>query len=623
MQPPIAIGSVLQNRYQLISVLGQGGFARTYLAEDQGRFNELCALKEFIPSQSSEFMLEKSKELFQREAAVLYQIQHPQIPQFRATFEYNFQGSPRLFLVQDYVEGKTYHALLNDRKAQGRTFSEAEVRGLLRQVLPILAYIHSKGIIHRDISPDNLILREIDQQPVLIDFGVVKEIVTRLQAPEGAAPVTTVGKLGYAPGEQLQTGRAFPSSDLYSLAATAVVLLTGQEPQELFDDTTLSWHWQPWTSVSPGFAQVLNRMLQHKPGDRYQSVREVIEALQGLPEPVATTTRKMQPQTVPQTAPLSANVSQVRTMALDRASIITPQRARKQPPVIPPVTTKSLWDSPWVVGLAGITLALLTGFASWTFVRALLQRQWFSTPPVSVSPTLIPSPSPEPISYNRPLALLPGDRVSVQGTLQPNETLNYVIQGQQGQQLTADLTGAGTVMSLFGPSQTPLVTQVTTWEGIFPATGDYYLQLKPVPGVSQSHYQLTASLTDPTLPSPSPTPTPTPSPEPSPSPPPVQVEVEQVRFGEGETAQQISDTASPSRVKRYLVNAQEGQVLTAQVIDGTVTLNIRSPDGELIENASQVLSWEAQLTASGDYQIDVIAQEETDFSLNVEVRDLE
>ncbi len=122
MQPPIPIGSVLQNRYQLISVLGQGGFARTYVAEDQGRFNELCVLKEFIPSQSSEYVLEKSKELFQREAAVLYQIHHPQIPQFRATFEYNFQGSPRLFLVQDYVEGKTYHALLNDRKAQSQTF---------------------------------------------------------------------------------------------------------------------------------------------------------------------------------------------------------------------------------------------------------------------------------------------------------------------------------------------------------------------------------------------------------------------------------------------------------------------------------------------------------------------
>ncbi|HEY9845847.1 MAG TPA: serine/threonine-protein kinase, partial [Candidatus Caenarcaniphilales bacterium] len=254
MQPPIPLGTVLQNRYRLINILGQGGFARTYLAEDQGRFDERCALKEFIPSQSSAYLLEKSRELFQREAAVLYQIQHPQIPQFRATFEYNSEESPRLFLVQDYVEGKTYRDLLNARKTQGYTFSEAEVHHLLLQVLPVLTYLHSKGIIHRDISPDNLILRDTDRQPVLIDFGVVKEIVTRLQVPESTFQVTAVGKLGYAPSEQLQTGRAYPSSDLYSLAATVLVLLTGQEPQDLFDDVTLSWHWQRWATLSPDFA---------------------------------------------------------------------------------------------------------------------------------------------------------------------------------------------------------------------------------------------------------------------------------------------------------------------------------------------------------------------------------
>jgi serine/threonine protein kinase len=101
MQPPIAIGTLLQNRYRLVNILGQGGFGRTYLVEDLGRFQERCALKELIPMQSGPYVLEKSKELFQREAAILYQIAHPQIPQFRAIFEEN----QRLFLVQDYVEG--------------------------------------------------------------------------------------------------------------------------------------------------------------------------------------------------------------------------------------------------------------------------------------------------------------------------------------------------------------------------------------------------------------------------------------------------------------------------------------------------------------------------------------
>jgi len=625
MRPPIPIGTVLQNRYQLASILGQGGFARTYLAKDQGRFDELCALKEFIPSQSSTFVLEKSKELFQREAAVLYQIQHPQIPQFRATFEYNLEESPRLFLVQDYVEGKTYHELLNARKAQGYTFSESEVRSLLQQVLPVLDYIHSKGIIHRDISPDNLILRDQDQQPVLIDFGVVKEIVTRLHTPEGRAPVTTVGKLGYAPGEQLQTGRAYPSSDLYALAATAVVLLTGRESSELYDDTILSWHWQKWVAVSSGFGQILQQMLQYRPGDRYQSANEVMAALQALPQPTAvSSTTQRQSQTVSQAVAANPSLTQVRTMAVDQANVAISRGPSKNVAVIPPVTHRSMWDNPVAVGLIGIILALLTAFVSWSFVRELLQRRTLqSTPKVMVSPTALPSlsPSPDPVSYNRPLALLPDDQVAVQGILQPNQTINYVIQGEQGQQLTLNLSGQGTVMSLFGPEQEPIVQRVNTWEGTVPATGDYYIQLKPVPGVSQSSYQLAVAIANPVPATPIATPTPTPSPEPaSPS---AEVDVEQVRFAPGETAQRMTDRASPGRVKRYIVNARAGQVLATQVIDGTVTLDIRTPDGQLINEASKVLSWESELPVSGDYQIDVIAQDETDFTLNVDVRNLQ
>ncbi|NJM56973.1 MAG: hypothetical protein HC857_05460 [Synechococcales cyanobacterium RU_4_20] len=87
MQPPIPIGTVLQNRYRMLQILGQGGFGRTYLAADQGRFNEYCALKEYIPPRDSAYAIEKSKELFEREASVLHRIQHPQVPNFQAVFE--------------------------------------------------------------------------------------------------------------------------------------------------------------------------------------------------------------------------------------------------------------------------------------------------------------------------------------------------------------------------------------------------------------------------------------------------------------------------------------------------------------------------------------------------------
>ncbi|MFM6283161.1 MAG: protein kinase domain-containing protein, partial [Dolichospermum sp.] len=149
---------------------------------------------------------------------------------------------------------------------------------LLRFLLPVLSYIHSQGIIHRDISPENVILREGDSLPVLIDFGVVKELATKLQSSSPSS-VTTVGKLGYAPSEQMQAGRVYPSSDLYALAVTAIVLLTGKEPGDLFDEQQLTWDWQKWVNVTPEFSQILQRMLSHKPGDRYQSATDVTQAL--------------------------------------------------------------------------------------------------------------------------------------------------------------------------------------------------------------------------------------------------------------------------------------------------------------------------------------------------------
>ena len=273
--------TILGMRYRIIRQLGQGGFGRTYLAEDLNRFCEHCVLKEFVPQVSSTESLEKAEELFQREAGVLYQLQHPQIPRFRELLRVEAESQAKLYLVQDYIPGSTYRDLLKERQQQGRPFTETEGLTLLRQLLPVLQYLHGIGVIHRDIAPDNLILRETDSLPVLIDFGVVKEVVTRLQFDPEAPQATTVGKFGYAPSEQMQAGNAYPSSDLYSLAVTAIVLLTGREPQQLYDDRNSVWRWQQWVHVSPHLDQVLNRALSYRPGDRYQNVRAMVQALQG------------------------------------------------------------------------------------------------------------------------------------------------------------------------------------------------------------------------------------------------------------------------------------------------------------------------------------------------------
>jgi serine/threonine-protein kinase len=140
-------------RYRVLHELGHGGFGRTYLAEDTNRFHERCVLKEFAPQVQGTEALHKAEELFEREAGILYKLQHPQIPRFRELFQADWQGKRRLFLVQDYVEGETYQALLRSRQNQGYGFTEADVTQLLLQLLPVLDYIHACGVIHRDISP--------------------------------------------------------------------------------------------------------------------------------------------------------------------------------------------------------------------------------------------------------------------------------------------------------------------------------------------------------------------------------------------------------------------------------------------------------------------------------------
>ncbi|WP_445245832.1 protein kinase domain-containing protein [Microcoleus sp. OTE_8_concoct_300] len=288
MNNPIYPGITLNNHYRIVRELGHGGFGRTYLAEDAHRFNEPCVLKEFAPQVQGSYALQKSEELFEREAGVLYKLQHNQIPRFRELFRVSISDRGYLFLVQDYVPGQTYRFLLDARKRQGLRFIEAEINQLLIQILPVLEYIHSLGVLHRDISPDNLILRLSDGMPVLIDFGGVKQVAATVEslfaeANGTPAPATRIGKLGYAPLEQMQMGIVSPHSDLYALAATVLVLLTGKEPHQLLDTQTLHWNWRAECSLSPNLSLVLDKMLAQQPSQRYSSAREVMLALSGNP----------------------------------------------------------------------------------------------------------------------------------------------------------------------------------------------------------------------------------------------------------------------------------------------------------------------------------------------------
>lgn len=276
----LAPNDVIHDRYRILHELGQGGFGHTYLVEDTHRFHERCVVKMFAPAVATPGALAKARELFEREAGVLYRLRHAQIPQFHEWFIDPTRQS--LYIVQEYIDGPTFLTLLRDRLDKGLTFTEAEVVAFLHQVLSVLEYIHREGMIHRDISPDNLILRRQDNAPVLIDFGGVKQIGVAIESAtrkQNRATPTVLGKPGYAPEEQIRFGRVSPSSDLYALAVTALVLMVGKEPQNFYDANHRIYNWRQYIQLRPALATVIDRMLAVQPEDRYATAAEVREAL--------------------------------------------------------------------------------------------------------------------------------------------------------------------------------------------------------------------------------------------------------------------------------------------------------------------------------------------------------
>ncbi|MEC5029236.1 MAG: serine/threonine-protein kinase [Oscillatoria sp. PMC 1051.18] len=323
-------GIKVKKQYKIIKKLGQGSFGRTYLAQDENALNQLCVLKEFVPSSKKPEIVEKYHNLFEQEAKVLSQIDHPQITKFKAYF--TEQG--RLFIVQEYVDGKTYWQLLQERRQQNQLFSENEINQWLRNLLDVLNYIHTptpskETIIHRDISPDNIMWCNKRQKPVLIDFSAVKLAIANASFASNSPPGTTVGKVGYAPPEQLTYGRCDVTSDLYSLAVTAIVLLTGKQPELLIDQHG-NLIWQNFVTVSDNFARILNKMWEQIPEKRYQSANEVLADLNKTQVSISSSQPKsVLPGTVPSITP--TEISQLTALP----TTITTPTTRTQTALMP------------------------------------------------------------------------------------------------------------------------------------------------------------------------------------------------------------------------------------------------------------------------------------------------
>ncbi len=272
----------MNNRYRVIRVLGSGGFGETFLAEDtQMPSGRKCVIKQLKPVADNPQIYQLVQERFQREAAILEELGGSnQIPTLYAYF---VEGQ-QFYLVQEYVEGQT----LTQKLQQPLLLSESSVKEFLSSILPVLDYVHSKGIVHRDIKPDNILIRTYDNKPVLIDFGAVKETMGTVMAASGDYSMSIVaGTPGFMASEQ-SLGRPVFASDFYSLGLTAIYLLTGKIPQQLQTNPgTGGFVWRHYAlSISPSFANVLDKAIAYHPRDRYSTSREMLEALQTSANPI-------------------------------------------------------------------------------------------------------------------------------------------------------------------------------------------------------------------------------------------------------------------------------------------------------------------------------------------------
>jgi serine/threonine-protein kinase len=276
---------ILNDRYRVIQAVGSGSFGQTFLVEDSHMPSKrLCILKQLKPIKNAPQYYQAVQERFQREATILETLgeSNEQIPSLYAYFE----ESGQFYLVQEWIEGQT----LAQKLQTERRLSESSVKEILASVLAILDYVHANQIIHRDIKLDNIMLRQRDSKPVLIDFGAVKEAMgTLIEAQDHTSRSIVIGTLGYMPPEQA-AGRPVYASDLYSLGMTAIRLLTGKSFQELETDSrTGEIKWRPHAlNVSDNFAAVLDKAIQSYQGNRYATAQEMLEAIQATTAPTVS-----------------------------------------------------------------------------------------------------------------------------------------------------------------------------------------------------------------------------------------------------------------------------------------------------------------------------------------------
>jgi serine/threonine-protein kinase len=255
-------GTLIGDRYRLEQCLSDGELGQLWRASDGLAADAPVALRRLGPGHDPETV----RRLWSQLQGVL----HPQVPRLGGVIS---DGSS-LWLVREWQVGRTYGQLRQARLERQLVFGAGEVLLLLRQLLPVLAVLHSQELVHGDLSPANLLRRDSDGMPVLLDFGLVWGL-----------PTATAG---YAPPELARSGAPQPWMDLYALGVVALVLVSGLEPAALLDPVSLAWRWPVALASEPELQGLLSRLLNPEPRDRFAGATQALAAFQALPMPEST-----------------------------------------------------------------------------------------------------------------------------------------------------------------------------------------------------------------------------------------------------------------------------------------------------------------------------------------------
>ncbi|NJO96957.1 MAG: tetratricopeptide repeat protein [Pleurocapsa sp. CRU_1_2] len=270
LRPLLKIKQLVGGRYLITSYLGGNEGVETYLANNLRRqYQSPCLIKQIELPHSDDNNKIQLERHFVEELSVLERLgYHEQIPQLRDHFEENDE----FYLVQEYIQGKS----LAQRIGQ-QNLSTAQIIQILDSSLSVLQFIHQNRLIHRNIKPSNLIVRELDQQVIITDFGILHEIKTRSNLVDNRS----VDRQNYWPPEQV-AGRPTISSDLYALGMTIIEALTGTKPVTFTREQNGKLSWEQNLNLDRRLIKIIDKLVQLDLGQRYPSADKVLSELRKI-----------------------------------------------------------------------------------------------------------------------------------------------------------------------------------------------------------------------------------------------------------------------------------------------------------------------------------------------------